>query len=207
MISGKVSFSFNEGKRNCLNNMTRLNKYHFLTKIFLSSKFPIYYDYQLPNLKSIEFTAGHFRYNKFYVEHSLIFFGLVGQAPILSIFIHGKKRRVTTTISSNINGKNIFLLLDKFVNIFLPLLRSKLVTSKMKKSDSLFFGYSWRLRGYFDDYGGDLSQFVSDRVEAKEVFMPLTVNYNLSKTTFHAYNESYLRMLRLPFIFFKRVQP
>jgi hypothetical protein len=174
----------------------RYSNYHLLIGGFLISKIGSCSAKNLPHLKSLKIEGGHFKLASLHVEHGLIFSALAGQPPMVEVFVHGKRRRPTALLSATLlSGRNMNPVLDKFINVTLPNVEDlgDLQLGKPLARDST---YTWRLRKYFDWV--EVSDFLSDRILRKEIFMPLFMHLHLRSGPPHHINEFYLRMLRVP---------
>jgi hypothetical protein len=171
---------------------------------FLVSKSPCYFINELLTINSLQVQAGHFKFNAIHAEHGLILTSISGQVPIITTFKHGKRLRRTALLTSQINGAQVWKTLDRFVNVMLPVVED-LRTLKFHKPFKTGFQYSWRIRKYFE--WDDISGFLSDRVLKKDIFLPIFLHLKITPVQSHLWNENYLRMFRLPFMFYKNWKP
>lgn len=178
--------------------MTRYNKWNYICQNFIISKSNSYLIQNTPLVENIVFTTGHYQLNNLFTEHGLIFKDLSLQSPLISLHVHGKRRRLTATLRTNINQKNCWFFIDKLVNITFPAIGEfRAIKVKKVSKDSSYICY---FRKYFDYH--DSTSFVSDRTIAKtDVFSPITIKFNINKYVPSYINETYLRMLRIPFLF------
>jgi hypothetical protein len=188
--------------------MNRYQKYNYLAQSFIASKSSLSFTYQPVNVQHLQVQAGHFRFNRVFAEHGLILTDVSNQIPKAQVFAHGKKKQDTILLSADIGGKNIWPFLDKFINFVLPTMRAVgnvpgLETVKMRRANGV---YVWRVRKYFELASS--FHFMTARIVKREVYLPLFLSIDLAKGTLGAgVDEVYLRMLRLPFIFYKRKKP
>lgn len=173
--------------------MVRYQKYNYLTQNFQLSKFRVYKNNQLVSFSRLEIQAGHFKPNSTHVEHGLLLANISGQVPVTELFKHGKRLRNSVLIKTTIQSKWKWAVIDKFLNTFLPAI-SDLTTYKSKKSKT--FGYSWRIRNFFE--WADADSLLAERILKKDIFLPLFFNVYLTDTQSQKTNEAVLRMLRIP---------
>lgn len=178
--------------------MFRYQKYSYLVKNLQLSKSKVYEPTNLVSINNLNIQAGHFKPSNTFVEHGLLVNNISGQIPVTSLFKHGKRLRNTVTIKNSVQSKWKWAVLDKFLNTFLPAI-GDLKSYKTKKSKSLI--YSWRIRNFFE--WADADPLLSDRIMKKDVFLPLFIDVNLTKSTSQKQNEDLLRMLRIPANLFK----
>lgn len=180
----------------------RYYKFNYLIKNFILSKTLIYSQKYLPQLIQVELNVGHYKVTNLFMEHGLIFLNLTGQLPISIIFQHGKKLKRTVVLKSIFNKKKIYRFIDKFISLVLPLL-GDLHTIKFHKLSTKNNQYLWRIYKFFEY--DDINIFWTDRVLKKNVFFPLNFSFSFKNNT--EYNEHLIRILRLPFIFYKNTAP
>lgn len=178
--------------------MFRYQKYNYLVKNLQLSKIKVYKPSELVSINSLDIQAGHFKPTNTFVEHGLLVTNISGQTPVTILFKHGKRLRNTVTINNSIQSKWKWAVLDKFLNTFLPVI-GDLKSYKTKKSKAST--YSWRIRNFFE--WNDADPLLSERIMKKDVFLPLFINMNLTKSKSQKQNEDFLRMLRIPANLFK----
>ena len=180
---------------------SRYLKYHYLLNSCLLSKQNLYKSDELPRITRLNVTAGHYKLNGLFIEHGLIFLSLMSRTPVLKLFLHGKRLKRTFTLQTSFfNKAGSLKFLDKFINLTLPNMED-LVQSTQHRRLNVAVGYEWRTRYYFE--GPELSNFVSERLVRRGVFMPLSILVLFQKDLAIASSELYLRMLRLPVFFIK----
>jgi len=99
---------------------SRYNKTNYIFQNFLLSKSSSCDISNIPKVYSTKIVSGHFQFNQLYAEHGLIFSEVFGQLPVLNTHIHGKRKKLTVSLSSNLVLNNTWSFLDKFINITLP---------------------------------------------------------------------------------------
>lgn len=180
--------------------MSRYHKFSYLTQNFFISKAPFFHYLLLNNVQCLSIRGGHFKFTSVHSEHGLIFRILAGQNPSLQFFTHGKRLKKTVLLSTKISGPKLWEVFDKLINVVIPSVND-LRTLKFRRSKCSRV-YNWRINKYFD--WEEVSPFLSDRLLKRNVFYPLFVGITLLRVQQHsAWNESYLRMLRCPFMFYK----
>jgi hypothetical protein len=155
----------------------------------------------------IRLVAGLYKPSSIRLEHGLILSAISGALPIARYQLHGKRQKRTVSLTNYlVNGSEIFL--DKLVHEVLPRV-ADFRTPKLRRPTSNNFQLRLRQKispladfadlvepSMFDDYRG--------------VFLPLTVHFIFKNIQFVTSQTrvAYLRMLRLPFNFYKvRVAP
>jgi len=82
--------------------ISRYNKTNYIFQNFLLSKSSGCNIGSIPKICSTKIISGHFQFNQLYAEHGLIFSEVFSQLPVLNIHIHGKRKKLTVSLSSNL---------------------------------------------------------------------------------------------------------
>jgi len=185
--------------------MHRLERYDTIIKSDLASKSFFFLNKQSA-FSLISLAAGLYKAASITPEHALIFNILCGALGVPRLQVHGKKRKTTLSLSTQLVKKNKWIIFDKLVNELLPRIND-FYSLKFHKPESSNF--TLRLKQKFTPLT-DFEELVNLNMynTHKGIFLPLTVHFNLVNTGYHQVNEQYLRMLKLPFIFYvKRPAP
>lgn len=179
--------------------MSRYYKWNYLASNFLLSK-KVTSDIIVPIVNVLSVSAGHYSPLQLNPEHGLILSSITFQTPSVNIHIHGKRKKLTTTLNLNSTFANAINILDYFISILLPSI-SDIQQLKVKRQVSQNH-YGFDLFAYFEL--ADTSPFVSERLLSKrDIFIPLSFQLTLKNSKCSRLNEAYLHMFRLPFQFYK----
>jgi hypothetical protein len=157
-------------------------------------------------LAQIFVMAGLYKLNSILPEHGMILSSLTARPSILNYQLHGKRQKKTTSISTVIFNKAVWLFLDKFIHEFISHMY-EFSTPKSKKYRKTTNFYSLRIRQKLTN----IEEF-SDIIENsmydthKGIYLPLTLHFKLSQIISNTKFELYLRMIRLPINLFKRMK-
>jgi hypothetical protein len=147
--------------------------------------------------------AGLYKPQQLLFQHHLVLTALVGKPVSLTYQLHGRRQRKTAALICTLFNQEIWPFIDKFIHEFL-ILMPDFTTPKLKRK-KLKENYSLRIRQKLFDFGdfGDLLEQVMYDTH-RGVFLPLQIHFLLQRTKSYMLNESYLRMARIPFHFYKR---
>jgi len=153
-----------------------------------------------PTVSALDLSAGHYAVSQLSPEHGLILSSIGFQALSVKTHIHGKRKKLTTTLKLSANLVNALNILDYFVNVLLPSTSDVQLLKIKKQAKSSCYNFDFS--AYFEL--ADTSSFVSERLLSKQdIFIPLNFQLMLKNFSQPLLNEAYFRMLRLPFQFYK----
>jgi len=196
-------------RRYCIARMLqRYTLYQPIISEFLAVKFPLYYyGSQVPGLSQVVVQAGVYKVNSMLPQHHLIMSAITGGRSLTKYQIHGKRKR--RTISSNVIliGAKAWYFVDKFLHEMVPLMSDYFKTPKFHKHKrrKVAQNYTLRVRQKFniiEDFYDLVAPVMHDT--HKGYYLPLTIHLKLRKDSSHFNNETYLRMLRLPILMYRR---
>lgn len=187
--------------------MIQLHRYirtQHLFNNYTSSKFLKFNLYNSSKLNNINVQAGLYKVNSLLPEHGLILSTLTNQPSQISYQLHGKRQRRTVSVNTKISNKLIWVFLDKLLHeLFTHMLEFE--TPKTRKWKKFTKIYNLRIRQKFTLIPEHQDLIESSMHDShKGIYLPLTINFQLSKFHTNYENEIYFRMLRLPISLFKR---
>ena len=180
--------------------MQRLAKYSHIIESTLSSKSPAFVFTALK--LSMKVVAGLYKPASVKLEHGLILSSLTGSLAIAKSQLHGKRQKRTISINADLRNSKVWPALDKIINELLPKI-SDFRTPKFKKPAG--GSYSIKLKQKFTplpDFEDLVSQDMYD--SHRGIFLPLSVHFIILNKSYQQIDETYMRMLRIPFNFYVR---
>lgn len=147
--------------------------------------------------------GGLFKVNNLEMQHILIFSNIVGKLPAIRKQVHGKKKKYTLSLFTQLYGPYLNFALDKFVNELLPKVFD-FKTVRLRRAKKKYFNYTFKLRNRYSPIS-DFTELVDQDMYAKNkgLFLPLAYSFNV-KAPRVKMAEDYFRRIQLPFNFFKK---
>ncbi len=186
---------------------SRLQYYTFCSIPWIITK-SLYFTYNNYNLLTkVILSAGLYKPNSFFTQHSLMLANLSSQPAEISYQSHGKRHRRTVSAHNQITNKMLLPIIDKIVHEVIPI-ASDFKTPKWYKNKKTK-AYTLRIRHKFLTYDNFDNLTTATMFDTyRGVYLPLSIHIVVNKNHSQSYNEMCLRLYRLPInIYKKRYRP